>query len=161
MQKNVSKLFQFQLKSRVIFVGFIAAYLCEECGSCFVSKRNMELHQLTHDPNRKARFQCPDCPKKFFREQYLKLHSQKHQDNHHICTICQGVFKSLYGLRNHMSTYLNVIFNLKNVCTYNTNFAFFPTEIHQRTEDDRKYACKLCPRRQLESTLESPYWRKM
>ncbi|XP_052130598.1 zinc finger protein 30 isoform X2 [Frankliniella occidentalis] len=73
---------------------------CKDCGKKFPVKWSLDVHQKTHQRERK--FKCKECPKAFKILSDLKRHGFVHQDGEWECKTCQLIFRRRDNLVRHL-----------------------------------------------------------
>lgn len=121
-----------------IFAFLLSDFLCEDCGKSFVTKRNFELHKMSHDG---PQIQCPDCPKRFNNINSFASHKDVHRNNKYVCNICNAEFGTRKGLWKHLSKF-SMMENEKRI-EYQTNSNLIAGR-HKAKEDGRRFPCTEC-----------------
>ncbi|KAG6465789.1 hypothetical protein O3G_MSEX015392 [Manduca sexta] len=134
--------------------------LCSECGEVLPSKKDMQLHILSHKnlkPKNAKRFECSICGKGCASQAMLLMHERVHTNERPFpCQLCSLRFKTKTHLRTHQLTHTREKKFGCSVC-----MKFFALKgnlvVHLRTHTgERPYVCSLCG----EAFIDSKYLKK-
>ncbi|XP_035713759.1 zinc finger protein 708 [Folsomia candida] len=124
---------------------------CLECSKTFKTKRNLEMHVFTHDPN--AKVKCEICGKISKNPPSLSSHmALLHTDRERpSCKICHRVFFSAQRLQSHIDTFHSTRERPRFQCEYPgceiTYLSKGSLRQHVKTEHAEnpvRFPCSLC-----------------
>ncbi|XP_013191867.1 zinc finger protein 585A [Amyelois transitella] len=134
--------------------------LCSECGEVLPSKKDMQIHMMTHKNIKNKttkRFECSICSKGCSSQAMLIMHERVHTNERPFpCQLCALRFKTKTHLRTHQLTHTREKKFGCSVC-----MKFFALKgnlvVHLRTHTgERPYVCTLCG----EAFIDSKYLKK-
>ncbi|CAH0405303.1 unnamed protein product [Chilo suppressalis] len=77
--------------------------ICQFCGRCFRSQKNLDIHMSVHLPNNRS-FTCKVCGRSYKTKSNLKTHSITHSNERPFqCHICKKSFKRNQDLKFHIN----------------------------------------------------------
>lgn len=134
--------------------------LCSECGEVLPSKKDMQMHSLTHKNSKSKsmkRFECSICGKGCASQAMLQMHERVHTNERPFpCQLCSLRFKTKTHLRTHQLTHTR---EKKFGCSICMKFFALKGNlvVHLRTHTgERPYVCSLCG----EAFIDSKYLKK-
>ena len=118
-------------------------YKCQECGKCFLCKKDLLAHSQGHSGVKL--FKCTVCDKEYTRAGALATHNRVHIGHRpYVCHICSKSFTRADGLHCHFRTHTREKAFKCSVCEK----AFIqPMQLtnHMRTHTGAKpYKCTVC-----------------
>lgn len=124
-----------------------AEHLCDECGKGFTTRTSLQAHKQIHEANL---VKCPSCPYRATARQMTGHIRRVHPSGGSFtCHICSKEFRASQFLTTHMSRLHFTGYLVQFIPDFRANNfrCISYTEIHTRTDADRKYPCNQCSHR--------------
>lgn len=115
--------------------GFIKPrFQCEDCGSLFSSKQNLNAHKLVTHNDHREEFPCGECGQIFLQKRTLLNHEKKHIGLEiHECSTCSKKFKEKVNLIKHSKQ-----------CGSNPQSKKDVVDESKELSSYKKFNCKMC-----------------
>ncbi|XP_059470368.1 zinc finger protein 569-like [Neocloeon triangulifer] len=161
-------------------------YMCLFCDERFATMVQLDKHQnlLHRDPK------CNVCGKEILDRRKLREHELRHHKELNPCTLCERIFKTSSGLKNHMATHTGEYKYICDICKkgfcsrnifreHVNNHLEYPEMLYKCRYCDKQfsyqgswwihekwhknpfpYQCKLCGKRLRHSSILATHMRK-